>query len=242
MASFIQLGWRELQGLGVVLLCLLGLPRAGAQPIEGQRQLPELGAKEATRLLLYQVAPEYPILAKVNYIQGKVRAQIEVSPDGTVVSAHVLSGEALLAAAVLGAVQVWRYRPFVTAGGPTSFVTKIDVNFMLRGRKMDLVPQQAEWDFRRQVKPPEVLKGTEQSSSTDPSVRLRLLVSAEGRVIDSEILKGIPSLFERARKIIKIWSFQPARWGTLCVPWYLEVDVPIDHTPAQAGVTSPRGL
>jgi len=231
-----------LQGLGMVLLCLLGFPPAWAQGIEGQQQLPELGAKAASRLLLIQDTPGYPVLAKVNFIQGRVRVQIVVSPQGKVASAHVLSGNPLLAAAVLNSVGTWRYRPYMGKEGPTSFETKVEVNFHLRTQTTDLVPTQAESDFSRQVKPPEVLTRPAETSGTDPSVRLRLLVSAEGRVIDSEVVKGIPSLFERAKKAVKRWSFRPARWGALFVPWYLDVDVPVDNDPAQADIGSQHGL
>jgi TonB family protein len=227
--------------MGIVLLCLLELPHLWAQSAEGQQQPPLLGIKQASHLLLSQAPPEYPVLAKVNYIQGRVRVQLMVSPAGTVTSAHVLSGNPLLAAAVLNSVRSWRYRPLVATGGSTSFATRVDVNFTLRIRKMDLSPGQAESDFRRQVKPPEVLRGPEQIAPTDSSVRLRLLVSAEGKVIDSEILRGIPSLFERARKSIERWSFRPARWGALSVPWYLDVDVPVGQAAAQAGIGSPSG-
>jgi TonB family protein len=227
--------------MGIVLLCFLDLPCVWAQRAEGQQQLPLLGGKEASHLLLSQVPPEYPVLAKVNYIQGRVRVQLTVSPAGAVASAHVLSGNPLLAAAVLNSVRLWRYRPFVATGRSTSFVTRVVVNFTLRIRKMDLAPAQAESDFRRQVKPPEVLTGPEQAATTDPSVRVRLLVSAEGKVIDSEILKGIPSQFERARKSIERWSFRPARWGALSVPWYLDVDVPVHSASAHVGKPSPSG-
>ncbi|HXX23047.1 MAG TPA: TonB family protein [Terriglobia bacterium] len=231
-----------MQGLGMALLCLLGFPPAWAQGIEGQQQLPELRAKAASRLLLFQDTPEYPVLAKVNFIQGRVFVQIVVSPEGKVASAHVLSGNPLLAAAVLNSVEMWRYRPYMGKDGPTSFGTKVEVNFQLRTQGMDLVPTQAETDFGRQVKPPEVLTRPAETSGANPSVRLHLLVSAEGRVMDWEVVKGIPSLFERAKKIVKRWSFRPARWGTLFVPWYLDVDVPVDNNPAQAGVGSQHGL
>ena len=230
-----------MQALGIVLACLAGLPPVSAQGIEEQQQIPALGAKQASRLLFFQISPEYPVLAKVNYIEGRVQVQLVVSPDGTVASAHVLSGNPLLAAAVLDSVQAWRYHPYVGKGGPTSFRTRVDVNFAIGKRDLDLVPTQAESDFRRQVKPPEVLTGPENASGTDPSVRLRLLVSDKGKVMDSEFLKGIPSLFERAMKIIKRWSFRPARWGTLTVPWYLDVDVSVDNNPAQAGASSRHG-
>src|SRR5208337_2405374 len=132
-------------------------------------------------------------------------------------------------------------RPYVAQGGATPFATGVDVNFTLRKRKMDLAPAQAESDFGRQVKPPEVLARQEKTASTNPSVRLRLLVNAEGKVIDSAILKGIPSLFEGARKSIERWSFRPAHWGALSVPWYLDVDVPVYNAPSQAGMRPPSG-
>jgi TonB family protein len=227
--------------MSIVLLCLFELPHVWAQRAEVQQQLPALGIKEASQLLLSQVSPEYPVVAKVNYIQGRVRVQLTVCPAGTVASAHVVSGNPILAAAVLNSARLWRYRPFVATGGRTSFTTSVEVNFALRIRRMDPAPAQAEGDFRRQVKPPEVLTRPEQTASTDPSVRVRLLVSAEGKVIDSEILKGIPSQFERARKSIERWSFRPARWGALSVPWYLDVDVPVGQAAAQAGIGSPSG-
>jgi TonB family protein len=241
MASVHQSGWRYLQGISMALLCLLELPRAWAQRAEGGQQLPVLDAKKATGLLLNQTPPEYPALAKVNYIQGRVRVRLVVSAVGSVVEAHVLSGNPLLAAAVLDRVRMWRYRPYVAQGGSTSFETGVDVNFTLRIKKMDLAPTQAESDFRRQVKPPEVLARPEEAASTDPSVRLRLLVNAEGKVIDSAIVRGVPSLVEGARKAIERWSFRPARWGALSVPWYLEVDVPVYNAPSQAGTRLPSG-
>jgi hypothetical protein len=60
---------------------------------------------------------------------------------------------------------------------------------------------------------------------------MRLLVDTEGKVVDSEILKGIPTQIERARKSIERWSFRPARWGALAVPWYFDVDVPVSNDP-----------
>ena len=135
MASVHQSGWRYLKGMSIALLCLLELPHAWAQRAEGEQQLPVLDAKKASRLLLDQVPPEYPALAKVNYIQGRVRVQLVVSAAGSVAGAHVLSGNPLLAAAVLNSVRTWRYRPFVAKGDSTSFATTVEVNFTLRLRK-----------------------------------------------------------------------------------------------------------
>ena len=241
MASVHQRGWSCLKGISIGLLCLLELPPTCAQRVENEQQLPVLDAKKASRLLLNQPPPEYPTLAKVNYIQGRVRVRLVVSPAGSVEIAHVLSGNPLLAAAVLNSVRSWRYRPFLAKGDSSSFATTVEVNFTLRVKKMELPPAQAESDFRRQVKPPEVLAMPEKVVAKDPSVRMRLLVNAEGKVIDSEILRGIPGLFEKAKKSIERWSFRPARWGSLSVPWYLDVDVPIYNAPSQVGAPAPSG-
>ena len=224
-----------------MLICLLELPHVWAQHAEGPLQLPILGTRQASRLLLSQPPPEYPVLAKVNYIQGRVRAQLVVSAAGTVASAHVLSGNPLLAAAVLNSARDWRYRPYVVAGSASPFVTSVEVRFRLHIKKLDLDPTQAESDFSRQVKPPEVLTRPKEATSDDPPIRMRLLVSAEGKVIDSEILRGIACQIERVKKTVERWSFRPARWGALSVPWCLDVDVPLDHGPVQAGIGSPAG-
>ena len=239
MASSHQFGGRALRSIFFALLCLLRLPHACAQRTERQQQLTVLGSKEASTLLLNQAPPEYPALAKMNYIQGRVRVQIVVSSAGTVSRAHVLSGNPLLAAAVLNSAYEWRFRPFLAEDGSAPFTTLVDINFTLRSRSFELPPRQADSDFSRQVKPPEVLTRPEKAASTHPSVRLRLLVSSEGKVIDSEIAKGAPSDFEWARKSIEQWSFRPARWGALSVPWYLEVDVPVYNAPVQADASSP---
>jgi len=240
MASINQWGRYCLKGTSIALLCLLELPHALGQQVEGG-QLPFLDAKEATRLILNQATPEYPALAKVNFIQGRVRVQLMVSAAGSVVKAHVVSGNPILATAVLNSVRTWRYRPLQAKGDSTPFSTTVEVNFSLRIRRNALAPTQAESDFQRQVKPPEVLARPDGIASADPLVRLHLLVNAEGKVIDSGILKGIPSLFERAKKSIEQWSFRPARWGTLSVPWYLDVDVPVEDPASQGGTCSPSG-
>jgi len=242
MADLVQSAWRLWLSPGIVLLCILGLRPVRAAVIDIEPQLPKLGAKQASRLLLSQAVPDYPVLAKVNYIQGRVRVQLVVDTEGKIASAHVLSGNPLLAAAVLYSVPGWRYQPYVAQGRPTAFETMVEVTFALRANRQDLMPAQAESDFRRQVKPPELLTGPGATSASNPSVRMRLLVSAEGKVLDLQILKGIPSMFEKATKVIRRWSFQPARWGTLAVPWYLDVDVPLDNAGAQAGLGSQHGV
>jgi len=233
----------ELRGKSLIVLCLLALACARAQRAEGQEPIPDLESKKAARLCLTQAPPEYPALAKVNYLQGMVRVQLVVSREGKVASAHVLSGNPLLAAAVLSTVHGWLYRPYIIKGISSAFTTRVDINFALRWKREELRPLRAETDFGRQVKPPEVLKRPTDGEPSDPSVRvrLRLLVNEEGKVIDSQLLNGFPAEFEGAAQRFERWSFRPARWGALSVPWYLDVDVPLDQTSSQAASSSPGG-
>jgi TonB family protein len=232
---------RDSRGISVTLLCLLTLPCAWAQRAQGQEQILTLDSKKAARLSLNQPPPKYPALAKVNYLQGLVKVQLLVSREGKVAAAHVLSGNPLLAAAVLSTVRGWLYRPYIIKGISSAFTTRVDINFALRLKREQLHPLQAETDFRRQVKPPAVLARPADGGPSDPSVRVRLLVNEEGKVIDSQLLNGFPAEFERAAQRFERWSFRPARWGTLSVPWYLDVDVPLDHAAPQADSSSPSG-
>jgi TonB family protein len=233
MASRRQFGGRGLSSIFGALVCLLGLPYACAQS-ERTQQFTVLNGKEAHALLLSQVPPEYPAVAKLNYLQGQVRLRLVVSSEGTVSRAHALEGNPLLAAAALSSAYRWRYRPFVTEGAPAPFTTFVDITFALRSMTLKLSPEQADSDFSRQIKPPEVLTGPEKDASTRSLVCLRVLVNEEGKAIDSVDTNGVPTDFEAVMKTIERWSFRPARWGTLSVPWYLEVEVPVRNFPVRA--------
>jgi hypothetical protein len=137
-----------------------------------------------------------------------------------------------LAAAALHALRRWTYHPLLTARGTAAFLTTVNMNFTLRPRKNDLLPPKAETDLSRQVKPPEILNRPP-DPPTNASVRLRVLLNEQGQVIDVRPLRGPSAVFEVARKTVEQWSFRPARWGTLRVPWYLEVEVPVSDSLSQ---------
>jgi TonB family protein len=184
-----------------------------------------LNEKAARGLLVYPVFPEYPPVAKINYLQGKARLQVMVSQKGKVTAAHILKGNPILAASALKAVRKWLYRPLQTALGPTEFQADVAVKFTLQYRNNRLLPPKAEQDLTRQIRAPEIVekRGVPQPSS---AVRLRVLVNEEGCAVDYELLSGQTSAFGEARQVVDGWRFLPARWGTIAVPWYLEVDVP----------------
>jgi TonB family protein len=210
---------------------------AGAESGPSGSQGVLLSTKDAARLLVSQIKPVYPPLAKLNFIQGHVRLQLVVTPQGVVREAHVVRGHPILAASAMKAIRRWVYRPFITRSVPMPFETFVDVNFALKARKVQEFPLEPELDLRRQIQPPAILGRPPGSSPA--SVRLRVLVSDEGKAIDSQTIGGLSGYLEAAREKVKNWNFRPAHYGNLAVPWYLDVDVPVENLTLPAGATDP---
>jgi len=68
--------------------------------------------------LLYSPVPAYPAAASASHVQGEVKLSADVDRNGNVASVRVISGPPLLRDAALDAVQRWRYRPYISSGGP----------------------------------------------------------------------------------------------------------------------------
>ena len=45
--------------------------------------LPFITAKSASKLIMIKAKPDYPTIAKLNYIQGSVRVHLAVTEEGT---------------------------------------------------------------------------------------------------------------------------------------------------------------
>jgi periplasmic protein TonB len=87
----------------------------------------------AQGLLIHQVKPTYPALARQARIQGQVVLQATISKDGTIQNLHMISGHPMLAPAAIDAVKQWRYKPYFLNGEPVEVETQITVNFTLSG-------------------------------------------------------------------------------------------------------------
>ncbi len=83
--------------------------------------------------LIRQVRPRYPALAKQARIQGTVILEAIISKQGSVENLRVVKGHPLLIQSALNAVKQWRYKPTVLNGVPVEVITRITVNFNLRG-------------------------------------------------------------------------------------------------------------
>jgi TonB family protein len=82
-------------------------------------------------MLLHRVEPLYPALAKQNGVEGAVVLQAVVNAKGQVTNLRIRSGNSLLAAAAVRAVQQWRYRPALLNGDPIDIPIQITLKFEL---------------------------------------------------------------------------------------------------------------
>ena len=84
-------------------------------------------------LLIHEVPPQYPDLARQAHIQGTVVFQAVIGKDGTVRHLQVLKGPPMLIGAATDAVRKWRYKPSYLNGEPLEADTQIKVKFTLAG-------------------------------------------------------------------------------------------------------------
>jgi protein TonB len=118
--------------MGGVLGSVIGsTPTAVPKVATPQRVRVSQGVSQG--LLIHQVKPVYPPLARQARIQGTVVLQALISKDGTIENLHLVSGHPMLAPAAIEAVKQWRYKPYFLNGEPVEVDTTINVNFTLAG-------------------------------------------------------------------------------------------------------------
>jgi len=82
--------------------------------------------------LIYAPKTDYPTIARLTHVQGKVVVEAIVSRNGRVTHADVISGHRLLRGAALRAVRRRKYRPYTVDGKPRAVATILTVDFKLR--------------------------------------------------------------------------------------------------------------
>lgn len=82
-------------------------------------------------LLIHEVKPLYPQLARQARVSGIVRLAAVIARDGSIQRLQLVNGPPLLVKAALDAVQQWRYKPTLLSGEPVEVITEIVVNFTL---------------------------------------------------------------------------------------------------------------
>jgi TonB family protein len=75
------------------------------------RRLPAQESSEGVRKVVTKVIPQYPSLARSLNLQGVVRADVSVSPNGTVKLIEVKGGHPVLVDAAERALRGWKWEP-----------------------------------------------------------------------------------------------------------------------------------
>ncbi len=85
-----------------------------------------LPASATSRRVQHRISPDYPELARRMHIEGAVRVEARVAPDGDVTSAKAVGGNRLLQAAAEQAIRKWKFAPESAAS-----TEKVVVDFRL---------------------------------------------------------------------------------------------------------------
>jgi TonB family protein len=78
---------------------------------------------------IYDVRPVYPPAARQIHLQGEVLLRATIGKDGLIHNLQAISGPPALVVAAIGAVQQWRYRPYLLMGNPVEVETTVRVQF-----------------------------------------------------------------------------------------------------------------
>jgi len=90
-----------------------------------------LSPEIAAEYVVTRIEPEYPERARAQGIQGSVVLDTVVAQDGSVKTVSRVSGDPILAAAAIDAVERWRFQPFFRNGKPEDFSTRITLEFRI---------------------------------------------------------------------------------------------------------------
>jgi protein TonB len=96
-----------------------------------KQETTRVSAGVSAGLLLGKIQPVYPRIAVAARVEGIVVIEATISKSGTIESARVVSGPAMLAGAAIDAVRAARYRPYLLNGEATEVQTTVTVNFRL---------------------------------------------------------------------------------------------------------------
>lgn len=89
----------------------------------------ELDGETMNSIRVHYEAPNYPQMARIAHINGKVVVRIRVDKEGRVAEEKGVSGHPILVQSVLDAVKKWQYRPVVVNGQPMEVLSYVAVGF-----------------------------------------------------------------------------------------------------------------
>jgi TonB family protein len=112
------------------LMGVIGTVRSGSSGAAGVLRV-RVSRGVSQGLLIKQVQPEYPEVARQGHIEGTVVLQTTIDANGNVEDATLISGPPQLAPAAIVAVKQWKYKPYTLNGQPVKIETQTSVVFQL---------------------------------------------------------------------------------------------------------------
>lgn len=213
--------YRSVPVMLLAVVCALG---------QGPQRL-RIGAGVLEKKLIHRVEPQYPPVAQQARVQGTVRLDVLIGTDGTVREIQVVSGHPLLVPAALEAVRQWRYAPVLVNNQPAEVLSQVEVPFSLgapskteepllgaqtaplpleepgRTPRIRVGPQVQE--AKLLYNPPPAYPPRAQAEGIRGSVRLEILIAADGAVKNVRVLSGHPLLVEAAVEAVRQWRYRP---------------------------------
>ena len=97
----------------------------------GDPQALHVSAEALTGMVEHKGLPQYPKEAMLKGIQGDVVFKVVVDRNGKIVGSELVKGDALLVAASKGALQDYRFHPYLLDGTPVAFNSEVGYHFTL---------------------------------------------------------------------------------------------------------------
>ncbi len=97
------MSWRCLHRILALVVLLVGGWAASHAPLAWGQQ------EQLQRKVKSRVEPSYPELARRMHIEGVVKIEVTVAPNGSVKDAKAVGGHPLFVAAALDAIKKWRF-------------------------------------------------------------------------------------------------------------------------------------
>lgn len=116
---------------GMVSTAKVDVPKLAAAPLPPPPQRIQVSQGVTQGLLVRQVKPQYPAMARESRVEGDVVLAAVIGRDGVVNDVRAISGPALLIQSAIQAVRQWRYKPYLLNGQPVEVETQIKVQFRL---------------------------------------------------------------------------------------------------------------
>ena len=180
-------------------------------------------------VLIHDVPPVYPYIARKAGLTGKVFLKFMVNVDGSVSDVSVLKGPEIFRQASIDAALQFRFKPAEHKGKVVPVWMVMPIEFSLGSTDTDLqltspVPIDADGNevevskfFEVEAKP-ELLQSVKSVYPPRVTVRLELKVNVDGSVSDVKVLKGPEEFHQAAIDAISQYWFKPGTLNGKVVP------------------------